>query len=66
MIRTGTQDGKESQQASLQIGENEARERVAQSETERSRTEAVLIKLRNFLWKQPQVFICIEMRAANS
>lgn len=66
MIRTGTQDGKESQQASLQIGENEARERVAQSETERSRTEAVLIKLRNFLWKQPQVFICIEMGAANS
>lgn len=66
MVHTGTQDGKESQQASLQIGENEARERVAESETERSRTEAVLMKLRNFLWKQPQVFICIEKGTANS
>lgn len=57
-IHTGTQNGEESQQDGLQIGENKARKRVAQSETKHARTEAVL-KFRNFHCGNID-FICTE------
>lgn len=57
-ICTGTQNGEESQQDGLQIGENKARKRVAQSETKHARTEAVL-KFRNFHCGNID-FICTE------